>query len=242
MGTKNRSPGSQHNPKGVTQGVTLVDPNTGLPVSTVQDSNGVRRIAVDGNFVAQNVQAEVNLDSDEDEVAVEDPDTGAHIRVELDGSINANIESDAADGDNIGLKVQDRTLTPSDNNYTKRVTAKTGTTDTDTTSMDVSIHDHLGNRHTEANPFQVSNNYEKIVQVVLNSAWMKLAVYDEVITSVAPNRQTITLDFKEDGSLIGKALINFTSDLSWNFTLERYLNDDDGSHLLDDDDTPLFLE
>ncbi len=241
MGTK-RSAGTQFNPKGVTQGVTLVDPQSGQPIDTVEDSNGVKRLAVDGNFVAQNVQAEVNLDSDEDEVAVEDPDTGAHIRVELDGSINANVEVDAADGDNIGLKVQDRTVTPSDNNYTKRVTAKTGTINTDTTSMDVSFHDHNGNEVKEANPFQVSTNYEKIIQVVLNSAWMKLAVYDEVITSVSPDRQTITLDFKEDTFTIGQALINFTSDLSWNFTLERYICDDDGSHLLDDDDTSLFLE
>ena len=90
MGTK-RSAGTQHNPKGVTQGVTLVDPQSGHPIDTVEDSNGVKRLAVDGNFVAQNVQAEVNLDSDEDEVAVEDPDTGAHIRVENDGSINANV-------------------------------------------------------------------------------------------------------------------------------------------------------
>jgi hypothetical protein len=102
MSTKsNRSSGTQHNQRGVTQGNTLVDPVTGLPVAVITDSNGVKRLAVDANFVAQNVQANVNLDSDEDEVAVEDPDTGAHIRVELDGSINANVEIDAADGDNV---------------------------------------------------------------------------------------------------------------------------------------------
>lgn len=242
MGTK-RSAGTQFNPKGVTQGVTLVDPQSGQPIDTVEDSNGVKRLAVDGNFVAQNVQAEVNLDSDEDEVAVEDPDTGAHIRVENDGSINANVEVDAGDGDNIGLKVQDRTLTPSDSNYTKRVTAKTGTgPNADTTSVDVSLHHHSGNEITDRVPLQISTNYEKIIEVVLKSAWMKLAVYDEVITTVSPDRQTITLDFKEDTFTIGQAFINFTSDLSWSFTLERYLCEDDGSHLLDDDDTPLFLE
>lgn len=157
MGTK-RSSGTQHNPKGVNQGVTLVDPVSGDPIDTIEDSNGVKRLAVDGNFVAQNVQANVNLDSDEDEVAVEDPDTGAHIRVESDGSINANVEVDATDGDNIGLKVQDRTLTPGDTNYTKRVTAKTGTgPNADTTSMDVSVHDHQGNEFTDANPLKTSD-------------------------------------------------------------------------------------
>lgn len=159
MSTKNKSAGTQFTPKGATQGVTLVDPVTGKPVSTVEDSNGVRRIAVDGNFVAQNVQAQVNLDSDEDEVAVEDPDTGAHIRVEPDGSINANVEVDAADGDNIGLKVQNRTTTPSDAQYNKRVTAKTGTgANNDTTSMDVSLHDHQGNEFTETNQFPTNSS------------------------------------------------------------------------------------
>ncbi len=243
MSTKNKSAGSQFTPKGVTQGTVLVDPVTGKPVSTVTDSNGVRRIAVDGNFVAQNVQAQVNLDSDEDEVAVEDPDTGAHIRVETDGSINANVEVDAADGDNIGLKVQNRTTTPSDGQYNKRVTAKTGTgANNDTTSIDVSIHDHDGNEFTDRKPIPVSTNYEKIIDVILKSSWLKLAVYDQVITSVSSDRSTITLDFKEDGFLIGKAFINYVSDFSWDFTLERYLLDDDGSQLLDDDDTPLFLE
>jgi len=159
MSTKNKSAGTQFTPKGVTQGTVLVDPVTGKPVSTVEDSNGVRRIAVDGNFVAQNVQAQVNLDSDEDEVAVEDPDTGAHIRVEPDGSINANVEVDAADGDNIGLKVQDRNLSPSDTQYSKRVTAKTGTgANANTTSLDVSLHDHQGNEFTETNQFPTNSS------------------------------------------------------------------------------------
>lgn len=244
MGTKgNRSSGTQHNPKGISQGVTLIDPKSGNPVDTVTDSNGVRRIAVDGNFVAQNVQATVELDHNEDSVQIGDPNTGATLRIENDGSINANIEADAADGDNVGLKVQDRNLSPSDSQYSKRVTAKTGSgANADTTSMDVSLHDHSGNEFKEANPFQVSTNYEKIIQVILNSTWMKNAVYDQVITSVASNRQTATLDFKEDGFTIGMAFINFNSDLSWNFTLERYLLEDDGSQLLDDDDTPLLLE
>lgn len=244
MGTKsNRSSGTQHNPRGVTQGVTLVDPKTGNPIDTVVDTNGIKRLAVDANFVAQNVQANVNLDSNEDEVAVEDPDTGAHIRVELDGSINANVEVDAGDGDNIGLKVQNRTLTPSDSQYNKRVTAKTGTgLNSDTTSLDVSMHDHQGNEFTDSNPLQITENYEKILRMILSSKWMDLAIYDEIITSVSPDRKTITVNYKEDGFLIGTAFVNFTSDLSWNFTLERYLLEEDGTQLLDDDDTPLFLE
>lgn len=244
MGTKGtRSSGTQYNPKGATQGNTLVDPNTGLPVDVVTDSEGIRRIAVDANITAQVPQIEVELDYNEDSVQIGDPNTGATLKINPDGSIDSNMEVDAADGDNVGIKAQDRNLSPSDTQYNKRVTAKTGTgTNADTTSMDVALHDHQGNEFTQANPFQISTNYEKIIDVVLKSAWMKLAVYDEVVTTVSPNRQVITLDFKEDTFIIGQALINFTSDLSWNFTLERFVCDDDGSHLLDDDDVPLFLE
>lgn len=243
MGTKsNRSSGTQHNPRGVTQGNTLVDPNTGLPIDVITDVTGTKRLAVDANLTVQNVQISAALDYQEDSVHIGDPNTNTTLKVNPDGSIDANIEVDAADGDNIGLKLQDRTLSPNDFNYSKRITAKTGTKNTDTTSMDVSIHDHFGNELTDRNPFQVSTNYEKIIQVILNSAWMKLAVYDEVITSVSSNRNSITLSFKEDGNLIGEAFINFTSDLNWNFNLKRYLLDDDGSILLDDNDSELFLE
>lgn len=43
----------------------------------------------------------VELDAATDSVRVEDPDTGAHIRVETDGSINVNSVITATSGDNI---------------------------------------------------------------------------------------------------------------------------------------------
>jgi len=108
MGTKsNRSSGTQFNPKGMTQGNTLVDPFTGLPIHVITDNAGIRRLAVDANITAQNITVDVNLDSDNDQVAVEDPDTGAHIKVELDGSINTNVNINAASGDNIAIKDTD---------------------------------------------------------------------------------------------------------------------------------------
>lgn len=103
MGTKNKSSGSQHNARGVAQGNTLVGPRTGLPIDEILDSNGVRRLAVDANFVAQNVQATVDLDVAGDGVHIGDPDTGFTLQIESDGSINANVEVDAADGDNIAI-------------------------------------------------------------------------------------------------------------------------------------------
>ncbi len=104
MATKStRSSGTQHNQRGVTQGNTLVGPRSGLPFDEIVDSAGKRRLAVDANFTAQNVQASVELDFNEDSVSLGDPDTGAILTIEPDGSINANVAVDAGDGDNIAI-------------------------------------------------------------------------------------------------------------------------------------------
>lgn len=82
------------------------------------------------------------------------------LAINADGSINvdADIEVDAGDGDNVGLKVQQRTLSPSDTLYNKRVTAVTGSgVNADTTSLDVSLHDQSGNPYTAANPLPISS-------------------------------------------------------------------------------------
>lgn len=107
MATKStRSSGSQPNVRGITQGVTLVDPKTGLPIDVVQDSGGIKRLAVDAQVSATIGQLQVNLDSDEDEVAVEDPDTGAHLRVETNGSINVNVDLNS-DEDQVAVEDPD---------------------------------------------------------------------------------------------------------------------------------------
>lgn len=108
MATKSKkSSGTQHNARGVTQGTTIVGPQSGLPFDEIVDSNGKRRLAVDANFVAQNVEAQVDLDVPDDGVHIGDKDTGFTLAVEADGSINANVEIDAADGDNIAIKDSD---------------------------------------------------------------------------------------------------------------------------------------
>ena len=104
MGTKsNRSSGTQHNPKGVTQGNTLVDYRTGDPISVVTDGSGNRRLAVDANVTASIGNINVDLDFNEDSVQIGDPNTGFTLKINTDGSIDANIEIDAADGDNVAI-------------------------------------------------------------------------------------------------------------------------------------------
>lgn len=97
MGTKsNRSSGTQKNPKGFTQGVTLICTKSGDPIDCIIDESGKRRLAVDASITLENLTVNVHLTSDDDAVRIEDPNTGAWIRVESDGSINVNTSLEAS--------------------------------------------------------------------------------------------------------------------------------------------------
>ena len=104
MATKSsRSSGTQHNQRGVTQGNTLVDPITGLPIDAILDSEGVRRLAVDASVTAIIDNISVDLDPYEDGVYIGDSITGDLLIIHPDGSIDTNTEIDAQDGDNIAI-------------------------------------------------------------------------------------------------------------------------------------------
>ena len=103
MSTKsNKSSGTQHTQRGVNQGVVLVDPKTGLPINVVDDA-GVKKLSVDANFSIDNATVNVDLDYETDSVSIGDPTTDARLRVNPDGSIDSNVEIDAADGDNVAV-------------------------------------------------------------------------------------------------------------------------------------------
>lgn len=106
MGTK-RNSGTQHNPKGITQGNTLVCPKTGNPIDTIIDNQNVTRLAVDAAISIDNATVNVDLDYDTDGVHIGDRVSGNELRIEPDGSINANTTIDAADGDNIAINDSD---------------------------------------------------------------------------------------------------------------------------------------
>lgn len=106
MGTKNRRSGSQFNPKGVVQGVTLVCPDTGDPIQCIVDSNGKTRLLVDSQISVSIPSISVDLDGcapDGDSVHIVDADNCYRMKVNADGSIDANVTVDAADGDNISI-------------------------------------------------------------------------------------------------------------------------------------------
>lgn len=107
MSTKsNRSAGTQHTQKGVIQGNSLVDPKTGNPVNVVLGPDGKYRLCVDANVTANISGVDVSLDGvgpGGDNVYLVDNITGAKFKINPDGSIDANVKVDAADGDNIAI-------------------------------------------------------------------------------------------------------------------------------------------
>jgi hypothetical protein len=104
MSTKSlRSSGSQHNTRGVTQGNTLVGPQSGLPIHEIVDNNGIRRLAVDANISATIGDVSVELDYTSDSVAIGDPNTQTNLKINANGSIDANVEVSALSGDNIAI-------------------------------------------------------------------------------------------------------------------------------------------
>jgi len=82
--------------------------------------------------------------------------------------------------------------------------------------------------------------YEKFLSLLSNANWLQLVNYEEVQTSFSGN--VATLNYLEGGDVIAKLIFTYVSDTDWGYKLESYINDDNGDILLDDDDTPLFLD
>lgn len=185
---------------------------------SVRDNAGLNRLAVDGQFHAEvDVQVDVDVDGAYDPTTNPDPDS-------------------------VGLIGHARSNPTGPTDQTQRQTAKRGTSDTDTVSADVAIHDHDGNKFDIRNPLPVTGSFEKFFEIIAASKWMELATYDEVVPTYSAGNSILTMAYKEDGVTIGEAIVTFTSLDTWSIKLNRFINEDDGSQLQDDDGTPLNLD
>lgn len=194
----------------------LVD-KFGNKLDSVTDSHGVNRLAVDGMFTAEvDVQVDVDIEGVYDPVTNPDPDS-------------------------IGLVGHTRSNPTNQTHQVQRQTAKRGTVDTDTVSADVSLHDQSGNAYTTLNPLPTSSTYEKFFSLIAASKWMELANYTDVVPTFAGN--DLTLTYKEEDAILGVAVVtNYTSLTNWDLKLSRYIDDDDGTVLQDDDGSFLNLD
>ena len=94
MGTKNTSSGSQHTPRGVNQGISLVAHESGLPIDSTVDGAGKRRLCVDANVTVQNAVINVDLESDTDNVAIRNTSNDNELLIESDGSISIRLKDE----------------------------------------------------------------------------------------------------------------------------------------------------
>lgn len=100
MSTKNKSSGTQHNPRGATQGVTLVAHENGLPINTVLDNNGVLRLAVDSNTTITDATINVDLDASTDNVAIRNSTNNNELLIQTDGSISVRLRDSSGNAIN----------------------------------------------------------------------------------------------------------------------------------------------
>lgn len=80
----------------------------------------------------------------------------------------------------------------------------------------------------------------QIFKLIAASKWMELADYDEVTTDLVGN--VLTLTYYEMGNILGIAVITFVNSDDWTLNLTRYITEDDGTPLQDDDSTNLNLD
>lgn len=110
-----------------------------------------------------------------------------------------------------------------------------------TVALRVHQVDWLGRSFSRENPVPVQvSDYEKLFPLLTNANWMNLADFEAV--NPVFSGDTATLEYKQDGATIGRGIFRYVNDEDWDLTLEKYINDADGSIIQDDDDTDLFLD
>ena len=91
MATKNNSSGTQHTPRGVNQGVTLVAHESGRPIDSIVDINGKRRLCVDANVTIGSAVVNVDIDSDTDNIAIRNTVNDDELLIYPDGTIKVRL-------------------------------------------------------------------------------------------------------------------------------------------------------
>jgi len=136
--------------------VTELDSNQVLKYSFDEATQRLRTDATVNTTITGDV--EVVIDHTEDDVLIYGQDesntheairTNENGNIAIDGIYNGSTNSNPSTS---GITAQTRNVTSADSRQAQLPTAKRGTTNTDTVSLDVSIHDHNGNEYSESNP------------------------------------------------------------------------------------------
>lgn len=85
-----------------------------------------------------------------------------------------------------------------------------------------------------------TNTYQNLLLLLNNFNFLKNANPDEIVPTFAGTNATFS--YLEDGVEIAKVFATYVNSTNWSIRHERYLIEDDGEKLTDDNDEPLLLE
>lgn len=120
--------------------------------------------------------------------------TDTVMRLSEEGAPNGDGVYDVANNSkpaSAGITAQTRNATAADSRQVERPTAKRGTVDTDQVSLDVSLHDELGNKYSATNPLPVAISDEEAGTAVHS--------YNETAAAIVPGGSQ-TIDYTVAGT------------------------------------------
>lgn len=161
----------------------MSDYNSGLPVRTEADGTDERLHAkiVDGVTPSQRMTVDTDLNAHVEMHGNDPASVDRVVRLSEIGALTPDGLYDVANNTkpgNLGMIASSRNVAPGDTTQTQRLTAKTGTVDTDVRALDVSLHDEDGNKFSASNPLPVTsvdsegtevNDYNTVAAVAANA-------------------------------------------------------------------------
>lgn len=216
------------------------------------------------------ITVDVSLSNTNDDVLVYgfDGTSNKKIKVASDGSISINDGGNSITVDAISLPLPtgaatdtlqttgNSSLSSIDTKLSSQATAakqdlllaelqlKADLTETQPVSIagTVAVTGPLTDAQLRASPVPVTGviTYKDLINLIINSNFLKLGNFDQIIPTFAGN--LTTLSYYESLAKIGVVKLRFVSITDWDINLEAYINNDDGVLLEDDNSNPLFLE
>lgn len=82
--------------------------------------------------------------------------------------------------------------------------------------------------------------FERLLPLLANANWFKTGNFDQITPEFT--QTAVKLKYFQDSAEIANADVRYVNDLDWSINLTRFINEDDGDMLLDDDDSELNLD
>lgn len=107
-------------------------------------------------------------------------------------------------------------------------------------TIDTILQTEFDETQDELEEMERDIEFQSLIALLSTTKFLALGNPDFIEPSVVGD--TTTIDYQEDGAIIGRADLRFVDSSDWDITLQAFLNDDDGSILLDDDGSNFLVE